>query len=311
MRQKTTFTEIVLQWIDESQGRIKPSTKMKYEQLIRNYINPFFQEYPCEELDEAVLQKFYKSLNLQLSSGNIRTILMIVNNTLEYACLNQILVKKLYIKPCLSKAKPMVRIFSTEEQIRIENYIFNHHSYSSLAVFLALYTGMRIGELCALRWSDLDFKKGSVEVTKTVQRLKTESFESTNKTELILSVPKSSASYRIIPLPDFAGKYILTTYSDTDQGGFLLAEHRDVPLDPRTLQYAYQKMLKRIGVPYLNFHCLRHTFATRCVTMGWDMKTLSEVLGHSDIKVTMEYYFHSSFEYKKAQMNKFTPLSEN
>lgn len=311
MRQKTTFTQIVLQWLDESQGRITYSTKVKYEQLIRNYIKPFFDSYSCVELEETVLQKFYRSLNLQLSNGNIRTILMIVNNTLEYAYLNQILLERLYIKPCLSKAKPMVHIFSTEEQIEIENYIFTHHDYPSLAVFLALYTGMRIGELCALKWSDLDFKKGSVEVTKTVQRLKTESNQATHKTELVLSTPKSSASYRIIPLPDFAGKYIADTYAGRKREGFLLTEHKGIPMDPRTLQYAYKKMLKRIGVPYLNFHCLRHTFATRCVTMGWDMKTLSEVLGHSDIKITMEYYFHSSFEYKKEQMNKFTPLSEN
>ena len=133
------------------------------------------------------------------------------------------------------------------------------------------------------------------------------------KTSLLVSIPKSSASYRIIPMPEFVQNYVrsFNGSDDRNQDSYCISVNEKEPMDPRTLQYAYKRLLKLLEIPYLNFHCLRHTFATRCVTCGWDVKTLSEVLGHSDIKITMEYYFHSSFEYKKLQMMKLTRLSQN
>ena len=245
-----------------------------------------------------------------LSESNIRTILMIVNHSLEFAYHRQMLRESFHIKPCLSKSRPIVRVFSTEEQSRLEKYVYRNKDSYSLAVLLALYSGIRIGELCALKWKDIDFDNDSVKITKTIQRLKSAP-AAEGKTELVVSSPKSRSSRRIIPLPKFVMEYLYDFQTLRSDKELFLIGGKALPCEPRTLQYAYKRILKKCEIRYLNFHCLRHTFATRCVTIGWDVKTLSEILGHSDIKVTMDYYFHSSFEYKRSQMNKLFLLSQN
>lgn len=311
---KILFNEIVRKWLNEKSMHISLSTQAKYEQLVRNYIVPFFHDVECDNLSNETMNKFHESLICNqdfanLSSGSIRTIIMIVNQSCDYAYKRQRLPNKLYLKPCLSKKQPVVNVFNRNEQKKIETYIFETHDLYSLAILLALYTGVRIGELCALKWSDINFFNNSITITKTVQRLKASKADSKTKTELVISEPKSKTSYRVIPLPQFVMKYIKDFYSKDKYDKYILSDKETIPLDPRVLQYAYKRILNKCDIPYLNFHCLRHTFATRCVTTGWDVKTLSEVLGHSEIKITMDYYFHSSFEFKQQQMNKLKLIS--
>lgn len=312
--EKLLFNDIVYKWLYEKSMHISLSTKAKYEQLVRNYIVPFFHDIECDNLSNEIMNNFHELLiynqdYANLSSGSIRTIIMLVNQSCDYAYKKQMLLNKLYLKPCLSKKQPVVKVFSRNDQKKIEDYIFETHDLYSLAILLALYTGVRIGELCALKWSDINFFNNSVTIKKTVQRLKTSKSDSKMKTELVISEPKSKTSYRVIPLPKFVTKYINDFYNKDKLDNYILSDKETIPLDPRVLQYAYKKILNKCDIPYLNFHCLRHTFATRCVTTGWDVKTLSEVLGHSEIKVTMDYYFHSSFEFKQQQMNKLKLIS--
>ena len=320
MKEKITtqyFSEFVEEWLYSVEYKIAKSTYVKYEHLARNHIIPFFKDVTCDMLDNECLMRFYNKINERedssqkvLSMGNRRTIFMIVNNALEYAFNLNVLAEKYYIRPRLVKQKKVVRIFSQEDQAKIEQYILLQKDEYSLAVMLALFTGLRLGEICALQWKDINFEINSLYVNKTVQRLKTYNNSTVVQTELVVSQPKSAASYRLIPLPRFLTDY-LKSFPHECQDAYILTDDPEKPMEPRTLQYHYKKILEKCNVPYLNFHCLRHTFATRCVTLGWDMKTLSEILGHFDIKVTMEYYFHSSFEFKKAQMDKISLLSQN
>ncbi len=317
MNENRKISGLVNEWLASVESRIARSTYVKYEQLARNYIVPYFDTMTCKELDNNQLHRFCNIIHQKestsrktLSVGNQRTIFMIMNNTLDYAYDSRILDQRYYIRPRLTRPRRVVQVFSQEHQKRIEDYVLHHNDECSLAVMLALFTGLRLGEICALQWEDISFETNSLYVNKTVQRLKRIDESGKAKTELLVSHPKSAASNRLIPLPDFLMKY-LKQFSHKAEHAYILNNEIYTPMEPRTLQYHYQKMLQKIGVPYLNFHCLRHTFATRCVTLGWDMKTLSEVLGHFDIKITMEYYFHSSFEYKQIQMNKIIPLSQN
>ena len=312
-KQQTVFSEIVFQWLYSKNGQMSYSTFVKYEQLIKTHIKPYFDQVAHTELSQKTLESFYDSLcrrssHLKMSNSNMRIIIMIVNHALEYAYDHHIIKEHLKIKPCLQKSKPIVRVFSLEDQKKLEQYIYRKISSYSLAILMALYSGIRIGELCVLQWKDVDFQNHSVKITKTVQRLKSRS-DSSAKTQLFFSVPKSGCSCRMIPLPEFVTEYMKEFYDSCKNEEYFVIGQKSVPCEPRALQYAYQRILKRCGIPYLNFHCLRHTFATRCVTIGCDVKTLSEILGHSDIKITMDYYFHSSFEYKKQQMNKLFLLS--
>lgn len=317
MSESKKVSGLVNEWLASVEPGIARSTYVKYEQLARNYILPYFENMTCEELDNKQLHCFYSLINQKentvrrpLSAGNQRTIFMIMNNTLDYAYDSRVLDQKYYIRPRLTRQKRIVHVFSQEHQRKIEDYILHNHDGCSLAVTLALFTGLRLGEICALQWSDISFEGQSLYVNKTVQRLKRAAGQEGDRTELMVSHPKSAASNRLIPLPVFLMDY-LKKFPHGEERAYVLTNAVCTPMEPRTLQYHYQKMLMKIGVPYLNFHCLRHTFATRCVTLGWDMKTLSEILGHFDIKITMEYYFHSSFEYKQTQMNKIIPLSQN
>lgn len=308
------FVKIVYQWLEVKKTQTTLSTWVKYEQLIRNYIETFFEGISCNNLNEELLNLFYSKIQVKsddvfLSSGTINTIIMIINQVCSFAYDNQFVYKKLYLKPCISRKKSIVNVFNTNEQKIIEKYIYESNDIYSLAILLALYSGIRIGELCALKWEDIDFTNGSLKITKTVQRLKNNTNNSINKTILIVTEPKSTSSYRVIPLPPFVFKYIKKFSLNKSSDAYIFTNKKELPLEPRTLQYAYKKILKYCGIKYLNFHCLRHTFATRCIMMGLDVKTLSEILGHSDIEITMEYYFHSSFEFKKMQMSKLKLIS--
>lgn len=302
-------SELVDEWLFSNEYHIARSTYVKYEQLANHYVVPFFRKVPCGELDQECLLTFSAEISRkQMSSGNRRTIFMIVNHALEQAYTSNKLEQKFYIRPHLSKEKNVVHVFREDDQKKLEMYAFDHVDRYSLAILLGLFTGLRIGEICALQWKDVCFETDSLHVNKTVQRLPVKNQDL--RTELTVSSPKSASACRLIPLPDFLVDY-LRKFPRKGEEAFLLTNQAGAPMEPRTLQYHYKKILRELGIPYLNFHCLRHTFATRCVTAGWDMKTLSEILGHSDIKVTMEYYFHSSFEYKKEQMNKIILLSQN
>lgn len=308
----TKFYKAAELWLYNCNTHNTLSTISKYEQLIHNHISPCFADRDCSSITQAELEHFYHSLcqsPQRLSDNNLRTITMLLNKIMEYAYRQDYVETLLYIRPHLSKRRPIVRVFTDSERMKLENFIYSHRNPCTMAVFLALYTGMRLGEICAIKWSDFDFERGALQITKTVQRLKCPADNDSRKTRLVVTPPKTNSSFRVIPLPDFAIPYIYEDFSEEKEEFYVIASNADSPQDPRTVQYAYKKMLNTLGISYLNFHCLRHTFATRCVTNGWDVKTLSEILGHNDIKITMEYYFHSSFEYKKQQMNKITPFS--
>lgn len=310
------FSTLLDEWLEQKKEQVKHSTYCKYEQLIRLYIKPYFKDMDCTLLSQEMLREFYDSLKQNpsaektLSATSLRCICMILNRTLSYGYERNYLQIQIKLSPNLSRNRHLVRVFSQENQSLLEQYLFDHPSLYACAILLALYSGIRIGELCALRYEDLNLTDGYLKIVRTVQRSAVISpIESKGKkTELVISEPKSKSAYRLIPLPNFMISYLKKHLFFSESHPYIFSKSGITPLDPRTLQYFYKNTLEKIQVPYLNFHCLRHTFATRCITLGWDIRTLSEILGHSDIKITMEYYFHSSMEYKKIQMQKFKPL---
>ena len=168
---------------------------------------------------------------------------------------------------------------------------------------LALYGGLRIGEICALQWKDFNFEEGTVSVSKTIIRIKNTENNAVTKTKVIIQEPKTEHSKRIIPLPDvLLPYYIEAKKEETD---FILTNAERF-MEPRVFLEHYKKILKKSGVKNYTFHALRHTFATRCVENNFDIKTLSEIMGHSNISITMQRYVHPSLEQKRVQMNKLS-----
>ena len=310
------FNTLMEQWLETKKENIKNSTFCKYEQLVRLHIRPYFAKITCAKINQKLLDEYYAEISKKtveghlLAAGTLRCLCMLINGTLRRAQEQGYLKNQYLLIPKLSREYHLVHVFSKENQTLLEKYLFSHPSQYSCGILLALYSGIRIGELCALTYDDLDLTNGYVRIIRTVQRTTVTNFkeEMKKKTELIITSPKSRSAYRLIPLPDFLIEYLNQNLIFSESRRFIFSKLGDTPVDPRTIQYFYKQVLEKSQIPYLNFHCLRHTFATRCITLGWDIRTLSEILGHSDIKITMEYYFHSSMEYKKLQMQKFEPL---
>ena len=192
----------------------------------------------------------------------------------------------------------------TDDRIRLEHYLLQSNDLTKYGILLALYSGMRIGEICALKWSNINLKSGTVSVCQTLQRLQDR--ENKGKTKIYISEPKTQSSKRIIPIPDFLTE-LLKTIQPQNNHTFLLTGTKS-PIEPKTLENAFKRCLKKCNIPRINFHILRHTFATRCVELGFDMKSLSEILGHASMGTTLSIYAHPTLECKRNNMKKLVFL---
>ena len=185
-------------------------------------------------------------------------------------------------------------VFNKDERSRLQNYLQNNLNESNLGILLTMYSGLRIGELCALKWSNIDFENGIVRVSKALQRISDKSGKS--KTKIAVTSPKSKTSVRDIPIPSF----ILDILKHEKQSEeYYILSGTSKPMEPRTMQNRFKAVLKNCGIRSANFHLLRHTYATACIESGFDAKTVSELLGHSNVNITLNRYVHSSMETKK------------
>ncbi|MBR1485871.1 MAG: site-specific integrase, partial [Synergistaceae bacterium] len=176
-----------------------------------------------------------------------------------------------------------------------------HFDLTALGILLSLFTGLRIGELCALKWSDFSFADKEFRVQRTMQRLHNLNENSVRKTFIEIDAPKSPCSLRKIPIPGELIKYLKSFYVE---GAFVLSGSKNKFVEPRTMENRFKSVLKKCGVEQINFHALRHSFATRCVELGFDVKSLSEILGHANVNITLNRYVHPSMKLKHVNMNK-------
>jgi integrase len=200
-----------------------------------------------------------------------------------------------------NECKEMRALDKTEREI-LKKQLIKNADEISIGVLLAMCSGVRIGELCALRWENIDLENKNLHIKNTLQRIP-DLFAACAKTHVVVGSPKTRASVRTISLPDFLVD-ILTAKAKNPQAYFLSGA-KDRFIEPRLVQYHFKKILKSCGIADANFHALRHTYATRCIELGFDAKTLSELLGHSNVNITLNRYVHSSQDLKREWMSKF------
>ena len=171
---------------------------------------------------------------------------------------------------------------------------------------MSMLTGLRIGEICALKWEDISIPEKTVYVHSTMQRIQiVDPMEAKTKTKISITTPKSSCSIRKIPLSD----EIITIMEQFEkQSGFVLTGNDSSYIEPRSMHNHFKRVCKNAGIDPVNFHVLRHTFATRCVELGFDVKSLSEILGHANVSITLNRYVHPSMALKRANMEKLSEL---
>ncbi len=313
-------------WLSANSARLKPSSRAKYRTDIENHIKPFFGEkLPGEILPEEI-DGFTQSLltGKGLSPKTVRSILTLFHSILSYTGKRsggklpdmEITYPKSFRKN--------TRVLDEKEESALVQLLAQEMDACKFGVYLALRTGMRIGEICALRWCDISFEAAAISVCHTALRLPRGNacqadpdrpsaaagddggVLALSRTELVIGTPKSESSLRLIPLmPDIAT--LCERFRPEEPGAFLLTG-TDRCMDPRKLQRHLKKYLEECGIPEAHFHTLRHTFATRCVEAGFDVKTLSEILGHSNIGITMNLYVHPNLDLKRENMNRLKSL---
>ena len=197
--------------------------------------------------------------------------------------------------------KNIVILNSSELNI-LENGLSTDSSLESLGIMLSLYTGLRIGEICALRWCDIDLENKVLHVRHTIARVKNTNMVGNAKTCLVIDKPKTKSSLRDIPITTKIFS-LLSTARATSVSEYVISDQSTF-LSPRTYEYRFHKKLKEHNIKDINYHALRHTFATRCIEKGIDVKSLSEILGHSNVSITLNTYVHSSMELKRSQLEK-------
>jgi len=294
-----TFGFTAEQWLSACSLQLKYSTKVKYCTLLAKHILPCFKSISLIVLSESTIAQFITAKRAELSNSTVHSLLSIIKSVLKYAKKQGWYEGSAIDLKITSEPKSRVSSLSTDEFRTLENFLLDNMDHTKLGLYLCLYTGIRIGELCALRWGNIDIEHRILHITSTIQRIQNIENCPGRKTTLLISPPKSSASIRDIPLPSQLAE-VLKDYVRNDDY-FLLSETA-APVEPRTMQNRFRKYANQLGLRYSNTHILRHTFATRCMALGFDAKTLSEILGHSRVEITLNRYVHSSDEHKRSQM---------
>lgn len=292
------------EWLQANKNRIKESSYVKYCGILEKYIKPRLGGYYIQGLTNELIDEFAEELLQKdgLAPKTVKDILVTVHSMIVYG-------ERQYpgIFPMIhinypKMIKKEMRVLTRNEQNRLVEYLLQDMEPCKFGILLALFTGMRIGELCALRWEDISIENQIIHVNATMQRLKDVKGDSSGKTRVIIGPPKSETSVRVIPMTGLAATFCMQMQTEC-KAAFVLTGNEKY-MEPRTLQYRLKKYTKECGLEGVHFHTLRHTFATRCVEVGFEIKTLSEILGHATTTITLDRYVHSSLEMKRTNMNK-------
>lgn len=297
-------------WLRTKKSIVKESTYIRYRNTIKNHISPELGKYlvckiSTSRMEEFVTQKLKNGRldgNGGLSPKSMSDILIVIKESFKYAQAHGELVLCCFDGISFRKKVQEMRVLSISEEQQLLSVLFENFDRYKLGVFLCLYTGIRIGELCALQWRHVSLYDKTIKIEQTMQRLQNDDLDAAQKTRIIITEPKSYAAARTIPLPDFIVNRVKPFAGRSD--AYVLSEKGQSVVEPRTMQNRFKSYLEEGGIRDANFHCLRHTFATRCIEAGFDMKTLSEILGHSSVKITFDKYVHSSMQLKRSNMEK-------
>ena len=307
------FGDVLDLWLERKNIGLKKSSYVKYFNLINNHIKPPLGDCTLADINSAMLNSYIAKKHSTgkinsdcggLSEKTLKDIVMIIKSVLRFAKEEKLLsdIPVITITFPRERLKEM-RVLSKDEQMALEKYLYKDMDTSKLGILLCLYTGLRVGEICSLRWQDISLTKHTLTVKSTIQRIQTLDAFDSKKTKVLVTEPKSDCSLRTIPLPDFLID-ILEILRPNDQDAFVLTGKAKNYIEPRTYQNHFKSYIAAIGIEDANFHSIRHTFATRCVEVGFEIKSLSEILGHANVTITLNRYVHPSFDLKRSNMNK-------
>lgn len=296
MEQKT-IREIATAWKDHKRLFVKQSTIATYALALENHILPAFGDkdsLPEQSVQSFVLQKIEDGLSVK----TIKDIMIVLKMVMKFGVKNEWMSYYEWdIKYPVNSTRKELEVLSVSNHRKILNYIQTHFTFLGLGIYISLSTGLRIGEICALKWSDINTTDGTISVNRTIERIYIIEGE-TKHTELVINTPKTKNSCRQIPMSKELQAMIKPLKKVVNEDFFVLTNN-DRPTEPRTYRNYYMSLMNKLEIPKLKYHGLRHSFATRCIEAGCDYKTVSVLLGHSNISTTLDLYVHPNMEQKK------------
>lgn len=298
------FHSVAQAWEQQTFPQVKQSTRVKYHTMLQNHLLPTIGDIPLAELTHQKIEALSQELLRRLSARTVSDVMSILRSVLRFAKVGGAEV------PCdgssvrIRRPTVEIRVLTNSEQELLLRHIFADLTSRNAGILLSLMTGLRVGEICALKWEDIALDEGMLYVRHTVQRLQNLSPEGP-RTLIVETTPKNASSARAIPLPEDLVRVLLSLPGPRE--GYFLTGDPNRCVEPRMMQYHFSRMTQLCGIDHANYHALRHAFATRCIELGFDIKSLSELLGHSAVGMTLNRYVHPTMELKRAHMQLLAP----
>lgn len=302
------FIELIEKWISDKKLSVKQTTLSTYVRIIEKHIKNELGYLDIERLNKVLLNEYVLNKLDYLSPKYVTNIVIIINSCLSFALEEKYIVNPIKIKKPRIEKKHIEFLNNQEQKILVENILCHTNNYKNMGILIALFLGVRVGELCALKWENIN--DGMISITKTVQRIKNLNDDGESKTKVIISSPKSQNSIREIPITKFLFDILLELKLNSKEENYILT-NTDKYLEPRNFEYYFTNLLKSYGIRHYNVHALRHTFANNAIESNVDIKTISELLGHSDIETTLRIYIHSLNKHKISEVSKMNTYITN
>lgn len=311
MKNKILYKDYIYNWLKEKRMYVKESTYANYSNNIFNHIIPKLGNLYLDEINHKIIQNYilelFESGNLKdgkgLSCKTIKDIIIIIKSSIKQA-INEDLMKHIELTFNYPKIEytHSIYILNKNEQNKIVDYVLKNLNNRNIGLLITLFSGIRIGELCALRWNDIDFKRGILKISHTLQKIYIKDNDNISS-KIVMTSPKTKNGKREIPI----NKTLLNILKELKSyKNYFIITGSEKCIEPRIYRKYFNKLLKKIKVKHFNFHSLRHTFATNCISLGIDYKTVSELLGHSTINITLNLYVHPRMSQKKKCINLIT-----
>lgn len=296
------ISQIADLWKEEKRQFVKKSTLAAYSLIVETHLQPAFGNLTAvteNDVQDFVLHK----LNGGLSQKTIKDMLIVLRMILKFgAKKNYCVYAPIDVIFPTDRERQELEVLSIANQKKIMRFVEDNFTFRNLGIFICLSTGIRIGEICALTWDDIDIENGVIHIRKTIQRIYVKE-NGIKKTELLIDTPKTATSMRDIPMIKDLYE-ILKPLKKVVNNDYFVLTNEATPTEPRTYRNYYKKLLDKLGIPPIKFHGLRHSFATRCIESKCDYKTVSVILGHSNISTTLNLYVHPNYEQKKKCIDK-------
>ncbi|MGX2947108.1 tyrosine-type recombinase/integrase [Enterococcus alishanensis] len=302
-----SYEDWVCHWLRSRQRMIKESTYATYFYKLKHYVFPIIGDYPLNQLTTESIQELINQLSeQQLKSSTIHVIYQIVKKSLQDA----LDTDKILQQPCQGvqlpkKQKSQISSLTEKEEKQIEDTAKKAPLTEGLPIILALHTGLRIGEIAALKWSDIDLKNRLIHITHSYQRIPLK--QGARQTTLIFTSAKSKESVRRIPIGRNLYKWLKRGYRKARSP--YVCSTQSQPREPRLITYYFHQILAKSGLASIHFHQLRHTFATRCIEANASITAVSALLGHASTQMTLDVYTDANLASRKMAILKREQLA--